>query len=121
MLPQNTGPETDDEMFGYIVSMAELARANHIKVIIASVTPAADFPWHTGLDPAPRIEALNARLKTYAIRHGLIYADYWTVLATKDGGLDRRYSEDGVHPNAAGYEAMRPVAQSAIARAMRER
>jgi len=118
---QNTGPETEDEMFGYIVSMVELARANRIKVIIASVTPAADFPWHPGLNPAPTIKALNARIKAYATSHGLIYVDYWSVLATPDGGLNRKYSEDGVHPNAAGYEAMKPVARLAIARAMRER
>ena len=59
----NTGPETEDEIFGYIVSMAQLAQANHIKVILASIPPAADFPWRRGLDPAPKIKSLNARLK----------------------------------------------------------
>lgn len=117
----NTGPETEDETFGYVVSMAELARSNRIAVVIASVPPAADFPWRRGLSPAPRIVALNARLKAYAASHGAIYADYWSVLATAGGGMNPRYSEDGVHPNAAGYEAMRPVAQTAIARAMRGR
>jgi lysophospholipase L1-like esterase len=118
---RNTGPETADEMFGYIVSMAQLAHANGIKVIIASVPPAADFPWRHGLDPAPTIKALNARLKAYATGHGFVYADYWSALATPGGGMKPQYSGDGVHPNAEGYEAMRPVAQAAIAKAMRER
>lgn len=120
-IARNTGPETESEMLGYIVSIAQLARANHMKVIIASVPPAADFPWRRGLNPAPTIKALNARLKTYAASHGFIYADYWSVLASTDGGMKPRYSDDGVHPNAQGYEAMRPVAQAAIAHAMRSR
>lgn len=120
-IAQNTGPESDAEMFGYIVSMAQLARANGIKVVIGSVPPAGDFPWRRGLHPAPKIEALNARLKAYANGHGFIYADYWSALASPRGGMKARYSEDGVHPNAAGYDAMRPVAQAAIARAMRQR
>lgn len=120
-IARNTGPETESEMFGYIVSMAQLAHANQIKVIIASVPPAADFPWNRGLDPAPTIKALNAQLKTYAASHGFIYADYWSVLASTGGAMKPLYSEDGVHPNAAAYEAMRPVAQAAIAHALQER
>jgi len=120
-IAQNTGPETEAEIMGYIVSMAQLARANHIKVIIGSVLPASDFPWRHGLRPASAIEALNARLKAYASRQGLVYADYWNALASQDGGLKRQYSEDGVHPNSAGYEAMRPIAQIAISRALNAR
>lgn len=118
---RNTGAETDDEIFGYIVSMAQLAHANHIKVIIGSVLPAADSPWQQGLNPAPKIEALNARLKSYARNSGFIYADYWSVLVFRRGSMNPRYSADGVHPNAAGYEVMQPVAEAAIARSMRER
>jgi lysophospholipase L1-like esterase len=119
-LAQNRGPETEAEMFGYIVSIAELACANRINVVIASIPPAADFPWHRGLEPAPAIRVLNAKLKAYATKRGLIYADYWSVLASAHGAMKSQYSEDGVHPNAAAYEAMAPVAQAAIARAMRE-
>lgn len=118
---RNTGPETDAEILGYIVSMVDLAHASGIKVIIASIPPAADFPWRHGLNPAPTIRGLNARLKDFAASHGCIYADYWSVLTDARGGMKPQYSGDGVHPNAAGYEAMRPVAQAAIARAMRER
>jgi lysophospholipase L1-like esterase len=118
-IAQNTGQETETEIMGYIVSMAELARVNHVKVVVASIPPASDFPWRHGLHPASAIEALNARLRGYAAREGFVYADYWSILASKDGGLKARFSDDGVHPNAAGYAAMRPVAQAAIARALR--
>src|SRR5437868_1120283 len=63
---QNTGPETPEEIEGYVAGMVEIARANGIKVVIASIPPAADFLWHRGLDPAPKIRALNAWLKDYA-------------------------------------------------------
>jgi len=118
-IAQNTGPETLDEIAGYVAGMAELARANNVRMIIASVPPAADFPWHKGLAPAPKIRALNAKLRAYAARHGIPYADYWRVLATPDGAMKPRYSEDGVHLNAAGYAAIRPVTEAAIARALR--
>lgn len=113
----NSGVETEDEIFGYIISMAQLARANHIKVVLASILPAADFPWRSGLDPAPKIRRLNARLKAYAFRHSYIYADYWSVLASSSGAMKVQYSPDGVHPNARGYEVMRVIAHAAIGRA----
>jgi lysophospholipase L1-like esterase len=120
-IAQNTGPETIDEILGHIVSMAELARASGIRVVLASVPPASDFPWHYGLEPASKISVLNTRLRAYASRHGIAYADYWRVLATPEGGMKPQYSEDGVHLNAAGYDAIRPVAEAAIARARRGR
>ena len=116
----NTGPETEDEIFSCIVGMVQLAEANRIKVILASVPPTADFPWKPGLDPAPKIRRLNARLKAYANSHAIIYADYWSTLAAGSGGMKAEYSEDGVHPNARGYAAMRPIADAALAAAMRQ-
>jgi len=120
-IAENTGPETIEDMFGYIVSMTELARANGIGVVLASVPPASDFPWRQGLRPAPKISALNARLRAYAATHGIAYADYWRVLATPEGGMKPQFSEDRVHLNAAGYDAIRPVAEAAIAKARRGR
>lgn len=120
-IAENTGPETVEAMFGYVVSMTELARANGIGVVLASAPPASDFPWHPGLQPAPKIRMLNSRLRAYAARRGIPYADYWSALTTPDGGMKLQYSEDGVHLNAAGYEAIRPIAQAAIARAMHKR
>lgn len=115
---QNNGRETPEEITGYIASMVEIAQANHIKVIIASIPPAADFFWRRGLNPAPQIQALNAWLKTYARLRGAVFVDYGTVLATAEGGMKPAYSSDGVHPNAAGYEAMRPLAEAAVKTAL---
>jgi lysophospholipase L1-like esterase len=113
-----TGRETDDEIEGYISSMVELAQLHSIKVVLASIPPAADFFWHTGLTPAPRIRALNNWLNTYATQQKLTYVDYWSVLSAADGGMKRDFSDDGVHPNVNGYRAMEPLAQVAITKAL---
>lgn len=117
-IAQNNGPETHEEIVGYIISMIELAQANRIRVILAAIPPAADFAWRRGLSPAPQIQALNSRLKAYAAQHKLVYVDYGSVLATAEGAMKPEYSRDGVHPNAAGYEAMRPLAEAAIKQAL---
>jgi len=88
-------------------------------VIIASIPPAADFPWRPGLAPREKIRALNVRLKAYAAKKHIVYADYWPAIATAEGGMKPEYSKDGVHPNAEGYAAMAPIAQAAIAKALR--
>ena len=114
----NNGPEMDEDIEGAIQSMVELALANHIKVVLASIPPAADFKWHPGLNPVPRIRALNAWLKSYASRAGVTYVDYWPALATESGALKTELSEDGVHPNAQGFKAMQPLAEAAIQAAL---
>jgi lysophospholipase L1-like esterase len=90
-------------------------------VILASIPPAKEFYWHPGLEPAGQIRALNDWLREYAASRRLAYIDYWSVLATADGAMKPEYSADGVHPNAAGYEAMRPLARAAIESALRRR
>lgn len=115
----NTGFETPEEIVGYIVSMAELARANRIRVVLAAIPPAKRFSWRPGMEPLAQIRALNARLKAYAARQGIPFVDYGQVLAATDGGLRPELGPDGVHPNAAGYAAMAPLAEAAIARALR--
>lgn len=113
----NTGAATMETVQGNIQSMAELARANGIKVILASVPPAAAFPWSPGKQPAPQIAALNAWLKAYAQRSGFTWVDYHPALGTAEGAMKPELASDGVHPNAAGYAAMAPVALDAIRRA----
>jgi lysophospholipase L1-like esterase len=114
----NTGAATIETVEGHIQSMAELARANGIKVILASVPPAAAFPWSPDKRPAPQIAALNAWLKTYARRSGATWVDYHPVLATPEGAMREGLASDGVHPTAAGYAAMAPVALDSIRRAL---
>jgi lysophospholipase L1-like esterase len=111
---ENSGPETDGEIEEAIESMVQLALANHIKVLLASIPPAADFPWHHGLNPAVKIPRLNAWLKSYAAHAGIGYVDYWPVLATPSGSMRAELSLDGVHPSAQGYAAMRPITDKAI-------
>lgn len=109
----NTGPMTPEQTKANIMSMAELARANGIRVILASIPPAANFPWRPGLSTAPKIGAMNAWLKDYAARIGATYADYWDALHDGDA-LRSALTYDGVHPNEAGYAVMAPVAERAI-------
>lgn len=113
----NTGVTSDTEIQDNIRSMTELAQAHGIRVILASIPPAADFPWKKGLNPGPRIQRLNGWIRDYARRSGAVYADYWT--ATHDGlGFRAGLAYDGVHPGEAGYSAMAPVADAAIRRAL---
>ena len=117
----NNGPEEDADIEGAIQSMVELALENHIKVVLASIPPAADFKWHPGLQPVARIRAINAWLKSYATRAHVTYVDYWPALATDNGALKSELSEDGVHPNAEGFKAMEPLAEKAIHTALAEK
>jgi lysophospholipase L1-like esterase len=113
----NTGPMTPEQTKANLMSMAELARAHGIRVILASIPPADHFPWRPGVAPAPRIAALNVWMKDYAAKTGATYADYWTAL--HDGqALKADWTKDGVHPNKAGYAVMAPVAEAAIRAAM---
>lgn len=111
----NTGPVRLAWVEQNIATMVELAKAHGIGVLLASVPPAKAFDWRPGIDPRPAIAELNAWLKDYAARHCLVWVDYHAVLADADGGMKRAYTEDGVHPTRAGYEAMQPVLEQALA------
>jgi lysophospholipase L1-like esterase len=110
----NTGPETPEMVEDNFRSMVDLAKANHIRVILASILPAGDYPWKPGMEPAPKIAALNRWLASYAAEQGLTYIDYYTPMANAAGGMKPGLSLDGVHPNAAGYAIMEPLAEAAI-------
>lgn len=114
----NTGPSTLEMIEDNIYSMAELAKANGIEVVLCSVLPAYDYPWRTGLEPAPKIKELNRRIKEYAATHGAVYCDYFSAMADDRDGLPEELSRDGVHPNKDGYAIMQPIVENAIARAL---
>jgi lysophospholipase L1-like esterase len=110
----NTGPSTAEMIEDNFRSMTEIAKANGIRVILASTTPAARYPWRPEVADVPgKIEALNAWLKGYCAQEKMTYLDYWTAMAGPDGGMKPGISLDGVHPNALGYAIMDPLAAAA--------
>jgi lysophospholipase L1-like esterase len=110
----NTGPMTPEMTEDNFRSMVDLAKANGIRVIVASITPAADYPWKKGLAPAGKIKTLNNWLQGYCVNHSVTYLDYYSEMVDEDGGMKPGISFDGVHPNAKGYAIMAPLAQAAI-------
>jgi lysophospholipase L1-like esterase len=117
----NTGPSTLEMIEDNLASMAELARSNGIKVVLSSVLPVYDYPWKPGLEPAPKIIALNKWMKDYAARHGEIYLDYHSAMADARGGMREGLASDGVHPTEVGYRVMAPLAERAIEKALRSK
>jgi len=118
-LAGNTGPNSPEGYRNNIRAMVDLARANRIAVILGSIPPAARFGWQPAVEPLRRIAELNVWLKAYAAERHLVYADYHAVLATPEGAMKPELSPDGVHPNAAGYKLMRPIAEAALKAALK--
>ena len=114
----NTGPMTIEQTEDNIRDMAEIANSNHIRVVICSVLPAFDFPWRRGLEPAPKINALNAWIKSFAAEKGFVYVDFHSAMKDARDGLPATLSKDGVHPNPAGYAVMAPLVEAGIAKAL---
>lgn len=110
----NTGFSTVEMIEDNISSMAEIAVANHIQVILCSVLPVFDYPWKPGLKPAQKIVTLNNWLKNYALKNNHIYCDYFTAMADERLGLKKEWGDDGVHPNEAGYLIMESIIQKSI-------
>ena len=117
----NTGPMTLEQTEENIASMAELATANGIRVVLCSVLPAFDFSWARGLSPAPKIVEVNAWIKDYAAQKGFVYVDYYSAMKDERGGLPAALSKDGVHPLPAGYAIMAPLAEAGIEAALKGR
>lgn len=110
----NTGPATYRMIEDNLASMAEIATANDIRVILASILPAYDYPWSPGREPAPRIAAINEWIEAYAKKNDHIYLDYYSAFVDDRGGMDERYTTDGVHVNKAGYAIMETLVEAAI-------
>ena len=118
----NTGPISVEGVEANMASLSELARANHIAVVWASVTPVNNYTprsqdFFATRSPAKILE-LNRWLKQYCADNHLVYLDYFSAMVDKDGLLRRDLAEDGLHPNAAGYAIMAPMAEAAIQKAL---
>jgi lysophospholipase L1-like esterase len=117
----NTGPTTLANIFGNIVSMAELARANKIKVVLCSVLPVYEYSWSPGLEPAGKIIELNSMLQSYSKKNNIVYVDFHSALADEKKGMKAEYSPDGVHPNLAGYKVMDDLVEKAISETLKRK
>jgi lysophospholipase L1-like esterase len=120
----NTGAMTDEEIEGNLASMSELAHAHQIKVVFSSITPVSSYHVtnnnpQTSQRPMERIRAINAWMKQYAAEHGDVYLDYFSAMTDDKGLLRSELSGDDLHPTAAGYAIMGPLAEAAIQQALR--
>ena len=108
----NTGPISIENTAENIISMAEIALANNIRVFICSTLPALDFPWSPGLNPSSKVIKLNKILKDYCKNKNLEYVDYYSFMSDENGGLkvpEYTSADDLVHPNKAGYNVMEKI------------
>jgi lysophospholipase L1-like esterase len=114
-----TGPATQGTIAENFTSMVELAKVHGIRVVLASVTPVCDcFVKQTGLRPQGKIIGLNGWIKDYAAETGSVYLNYYSAL-TEGRNFKKELTVDGFQPNAAGYAVMAPLAEKAIAEALR--
>ncbi|HEX8890536.1 MAG TPA: SGNH/GDSL hydrolase family protein [Pyrinomonadaceae bacterium] len=125
----NTGPMTLEAIEDNLASMAELARANDIRVIFSSLLPVSDYEKtkegkqiiRTQQRPPEQIKALNEWMKRYAAANRMTYLDYYSAMIDDKGFLKDELSNDGLHPNVKGYEVMSPLAERAIAEALKKK
>ena len=121
----NTGPMTNDEVQGNLASMAQLAKANGIRVVLSSIQPVSNYHVaangvpQTVLRPMERIRAINTWMKAYAAAEGHVYLDYFPAMVDEKGLLRAELSTDDLHPNAQGYAVMAPLAEAAIKQALK--
>jgi lysophospholipase L1-like esterase len=122
----NTGTMSDEDIQGNLASMSQLAHANNIKVIFSSVTPVSAYHTanpravpQTTARPMARIQALNDWMKKYAAANGDTYLDYFSAMVDASGLMRAELTEDDLHPNAKGYAIMGPLAEAAIAAALK--
>jgi lysophospholipase L1-like esterase len=114
----NTGESTIEMIQDNLISMVQLAQTNNIKVILSSILPANKFTWRPEVYPVDKVIAMNEFIKNYAGENNCLYIDYYTPMVDDEKGLKIEYSEDGVHPNKAGYAVMTPLVLEAIRKAL---
>ena len=115
----NTGPSTVRMITDNIFSMAELAIAYEIKVVLASILPVYQYPWVDDvLDPRSVIDSINSKIKEYVENKGLVYLDYYSSMVDDRKGLKLDFTGDGVHPNEAGYKVMSAIADEIISQVL---
>lgn len=114
----NTGPMTPEQTQDNIESMAELATASGIPIVLCSIPPSVKFPWNPAIQPAQTILSINAWIRAYAARKGHPYVDYHSALKDSENGFPLTISLDGVHPKPSGFAIMAPLAEKGIEQAL---
>lgn len=119
----NTGPMRNEDIEANFASFAELARVHAVRVVFASILPVHNYTERAkdffAQRPQARILALNDWLKDYCSKNNIIYLDYFSALVDEKGMLKKELADDGLHPNAAGFKVMAPLAESAIEKALK--
>ena len=115
-IAENTGVYSQKNTLNNLMAIAQLARANKIKVIICSVLPVSEFPWRKELNPGDKVISLNNELKKFAASNKFYYLDLYSFVVDDNKGMKSEYASDGVHPTVAGYKVMEPLLEEAIGR-----
>ena len=118
-IAENTGPSSVEMIENNLMSMAQLAKANGIKVVMCSITPANAFPWRPGINPVQKVAAVNKWMKNYSAKNNFVYVDYFDAMADEQKGLPANLSKDGVHPTAEGYKIMESLVVKGIEKALK--
>ena len=108
-IAENNGPISIEEIMNNIVSMVEKSLKNNIEVLLCSVLPANNFYWNPKIQPIEKIIQLNQMIKAYSLVKQIKYVDYYTQMVDENLGLDKKYTDDGVHPNLEGYLKMKSI------------
>jgi lysophospholipase L1-like esterase len=113
----NTGPASEKMITDNLFAMAELAMFHEIKVVISSILPVYKYEWTDKVeDPPGTIFSINEKVRVFVEKHDLLYLDYYSQMVDEKSGLRSEYSEDGVHPNEAGYKVMSKIAGDMISK-----
>ena len=119
----NTGPMRNDDIEANLASMTELARLHGIHVVLASLLPVHSYTEKSkdffAQRPQARILELNQWIKDYCAKNNIVYLDYFSALVDDHGMMKKDLADDGLHPNAAGFKIMAPLAETAIEKAMK--
>ncbi len=120
----NTGPMSLEEIEANYASMAELAKVHGIRVVFSSILPVHNYTEQSNnlylQRPMPKIRELNRWLQAYCKSNGFVYLDYFSATVDDAGFLQKGLAEDGLHPNEVGYKLMAPLADAAIAKALKQ-
>ena len=111
-IAENNGPISIEEIMNNIVSMVEKALKNNIEVVLCSILPASDFYWNPKIKPIEKIKQLNVLIEAYCLIEKIKFVDYYTPMVDENFGLDKKFTDDGVHPNLNGYLKMKTILES---------